>query len=117
SRPCGVPRSCIGAVSMSPQADAPRELLIPLDLPLEDAPIEAAFKRRVEWLVRTSVGRVAGLGWQSDGPLDWDTLLAAGRLRVRTRTAWLGLLGHYELAAVALPLRRAPGHDDLPLAC
>jgi len=102
---CGTPFRGAGApvFSRRPQWEY-RDLVIPLEASARvfmDFPEEA--RQRFQEVVQEHIARVAGEGWEADGPTDFDTLKAAGQIEeVRHRR-----FGHLTVyGSVTVRLRR-----------
>jgi hypothetical protein len=82
------------------------EVTIPLGLPLNDVPVDEATKQCVQSLIESYLQAARREGWTPLSPRDWDALWREGRIEVRVRTAWLGLIGQAEIAAAVVRLGR-----------
>ena len=87
-----------------------RELAIPLGFTTRGrAHDEAA--ARVDQMVGASIARAGRGGWQADGPADWWSLWAAGRVTLRWRQGFFAALvggrGRCTYESVTVRLKRA----------
>jgi hypothetical protein len=86
-----------------------RELTIPLDFSTRGrAHHEAA--ARFEQTAGASLGRAGGPGWQADGPADWWSLWAGGRVKLSWRQGFFAALvggrGTWTYESVSVRLKR-----------
>jgi hypothetical protein len=102
-----------------------RDLTIPLDLVADDFEFDYASSlaamaertRRFDLTVRERLAAVAAEGWEPAEPVDWTSLMNAGRIEVRqesaSRFSRRRTRTHYE--AVTIRLRRYRVRPDAPL--
>jgi hypothetical protein len=89
-------------------------LVVPLNIPYDgEGPLDPDARATFDALVAAALRDVAADGWQVAEPTHWEAAWDAGRVSLRLRRLYLGLVGQFELAAVTISLQR-PGREMTP---
>src|SRR5437773_9849983 len=107
--PVGQPRGGSAVRGVAPRTAAWQQatLVVPLNIPYDgEGRLDPAARATFDALVAAALRDAAADGWQVAEQTHWEAARDAGRVSLRMRRVFLGLVGQLELAAVTISLQR-----------